>query len=159
MAEFNKRCRILRFPGLIQKQQFPCVGGGGTQIWKWYICATNRVLKGAASYWKWVAFRTGPHVKKRGFEAKNNKETAQVEKVESLGAAKAKNGGLSGGIYPYCPNMGVPLPPPPPPPPSPPERFKHAPLKVRFHVFKTHGMFANGIGFVLLRREIGPYAT
>ena len=36
---------------------------------------------------------------------------AQVEKVDSLGAARPKNVGLSPGTYPYCPNMGV-LPPP-----------------------------------------------
>ena len=53
------------------------------------------------------AFRTGPHVKRR-FGAKNNKQTyiflkggsfraAQVETLEFLGAANAKNWGLSWG--------------------------------------------------------------
>ena len=32
--------------------------------------------------------------------------------MESLGAANAKNGVLSGGTYPYRPNMGVPSPRP-----------------------------------------------
>ena len=71
------------------------------------------------------AFRTGPHVKKGVLELKITKKhiffkggsfrAAQVENVESLGAAKAKNGGgggggLSRGTYPYCPNKGVPPP-------------------------------------------------
>ena len=38
----------------------------------------------------------------------------QGEKVESLGAAQAEKWGLSGSIYPYCPNMGVPIPDPTP---------------------------------------------
>ena len=57
-------------------------------------------------------FQNWPTRVKRGFGAKNNKETyvciffkggsfraAQVEKVESLGAAKAKHGELSWGAY------------------------------------------------------------
>ena len=67
------------------------------------------------------AFRTGPRVKgvldlkitkKHIFCWKwGSFQAAQVEKVESLGAAKAKMGeGLSHGTYPYCPNMGVPQP-------------------------------------------------
>ena len=55
---------------------------------------------------KMGGFQNWPTREKRGFGAKNNKETytflkewsfpaAQVEKVESLGAAKAKHGGFS----------------------------------------------------------------
>ena len=73
------------------------VGGGGVQNW--------------------------PTREKMDFGAKNNKHTfflkggsfraAHAEKVESVGAAKAKHGGGGalegvGGTYPYCPNMGVP---------------------------------------------------
>ena len=58
---------------------------------------------------------------KRWFGANKNEEmhifskggylrAARVEKVESLGAAKAENRGLSRGTYPYCPNMGIPPP-------------------------------------------------
>ena len=41
------------------------------------------------------------------FSKRGSFGAAQVEKVESLGAAKAENGGLLHGTYPYSPYMGI----------------------------------------------------
>ena len=77
-------------------------GGGGTHMWKWYICATEGLKIGGLGSGPLLkmrggAFRTGPHVKKGGWELKLTKKhiflwkegsfrAAQVEKVEALGA-------------------------------------------------------------------------
>ena len=62
-----------------------------------------------------VGFQSGPSLKNKGdFETKNNKETYLFKKGGVFWSGPGRKTGvlssgpgLSGGSYPYCPNMGV----------------------------------------------------
>ena len=74
---FSQFCRFMS--QVLPRVGVRGVGGGGTQIWKWYICATEGLkygTYGAAPYWKrgGGGFQNWSTREKRGLGAKNNKE-------------------------------------------------------------------------------------
>ena len=73
-------------------------------------------------------FRSGPGRKMGGFRAAHTRTALIWEyptHTHTHTHTGQTNGGLSGGTYPYCPNMGVPAPPPHTHTPGRPKRRKN----------------------------------
>ena len=68
-------------------------GGGGTQIWNWYICATQGLKMGGlgnGSSLKMRAFQSSHSQEKQDFGAKNKKEKYIFLKRGSLRSAQVR---------------------------------------------------------------------